>query len=210
LRTELGVSDDTTLIGIVARLVPVKNISLFLKAAASVAEQNPNVCFVIVGDGECRAELEVQVQALELTKYVRFLGYRRDLPRIYADLDIVTLTSLNEGLPVSLIEAMASGCVTVSTRVGGVPDLIEEGKTGFLVPSENCSALAAVLTDLLANREQWASIGEAARSFATRRFHIDRLVADIERLYMETSAVAYPKRAGKRKHARLTALRKDD
>lgn len=185
LRTLLGLAEDTVLIGIVARLVPVKNISLFLQAAECVATRYPQAHFVIVGDGECREELEAQASMMETKERVHFLGYRRDLPRIYADLDIVTLTSLNEGLPVSLIESMASGCVSVSTCVGGVPDLIEEGNTGFLTPSGDASALAAKLSYLLDHPEEWQQIGEAARISALNRFHVSRLVADIERLYTE-------------------------
>lgn len=185
LRTELGVSPQTVLVGIVARLVPVKNIPLFLQAASCIAERHENICFVIVGDGECRNDLEAQVQTLELEKHVRFLGYRRDLDRIYADLDIVTLTSHNEGLPVSIIEAMASGCVTIATSVGGVPDLIEDSVTGYLVTPDDPSALVTVLEKALAKPENWTKIGDAARDSACRRFHVERLVADIERLYRE-------------------------
>lgn len=185
MRKELGVSDDTVLIGIVARLVPVKNIPLFLRAASCVTQRHENVRFVIVGDGECREELEAQAKALEIESWVHFMGFRRDLARIYADLDIVALTSHNEGLPVSLIEAMASGCVTVSTSVGGVPDLIEDGLTGYLVPPDDPSAFSAALDRALAQPERWAEIGDAARDSACRRFHVNRLVADIERLYRE-------------------------
>ncbi|MCS6777274.1 MAG: glycosyltransferase family 4 protein [Chloroherpetonaceae bacterium] len=183
LRQEIGAREGEVLIGIVARLVPVKNIALFLQAADCIAERYRHVRFVIVGDGECREMLEAQAQQTSGRDRIHFLGYRRDLPRIYADLDIVTLTSLNEGLPVSLIEAMASGCVVVSTCVGGVPELIDDGRTGFLVPSGDVCALVERWEELLERPEMWPGIGEAARQSALQRFHVERLVADIERLY---------------------------
>ena len=124
LRRELGISVGTSLIGIVARLVPIKSHETFLKAAAIVADRNAAVRFVVVGDGERRSELEALSGSLGIGEKVVFLGWRRDLDRVYADLDIVALTSQNEGSPVSLIEAMTSECAVVSTRFGGVPDLI--------------------------------------------------------------------------------------
>jgi glycosyltransferase involved in cell wall biosynthesis len=183
LRKELGFDEDTILIGLVARLVPVKGICYFLEAVQCIAERNPRVRVVIVGDGELRQDLESQAQALGLTEVARFIGYRKDLARIYADLDIVALSSLNEGLPVSIIEAMSSGCVVVSTAVGGVPNLITEGETGFLAPPRNSVAYAQALQKALDAPECWAEIGKRARASALSRFHISRLVADIENLY---------------------------
>ena len=183
LRRELCLPPEATLIGVVARLVPIKGLPDFLEAAGCVAARFPDAVFLIVGDGEMRPALEAQARALGLMGRVRFLGFRKDLPRIYADLDIVVLSSLNEGLPVSLIEAMASGCIVASTSVGGVPDLIEDGETGFLAPPQDPGALAATIARALDARERWPAISERARASALERFHIQRLVADIEALY---------------------------
>ncbi len=183
LRRELGLSPDCLLVGLVARLVPVKDVATFLQSASCVASSAPNACFLIVGDGELREELEMQARALGLGAQVRFLGYRKDLARIYADLDIVALSSRNEGLPVSLIEAMASGCIVVSTAVGGVPDLIVEGETGFLAPPQNPGALTEAIERALSQTERWPAMQSRARASALGRFDISRLVADIERLY---------------------------
>lgn len=185
LRAELGVAENTPLIGIVARLVPVKDVGTFLEAAQCLAARLPDVKFLIVGDGESRAQLEAQANALELAGRVCFLGYRKDLPRIYADLDVVALSSLNEGLPVSLIEAMSSGCLVVSTEVGGVPDLIQDGETGYLVPAQNPNALAEAWACALAHPERSRTMAARARQSALSRFHIQRLVSDMERLYTE-------------------------
>src|SRR5207248_10690373 len=120
LRRELDLDADIPLVGIVARLVPIKAHEVFLQAAVRVREALPRVQFLLVGDGERRAELERLVDQLGLTSSVRFLGWRRDLVSIYADLGVVALTSLNEGSPVALIEALASARPVVATAVGGV------------------------------------------------------------------------------------------
>lgn len=185
-RRELGIDPHEIVIGIVARLVPVKDIPNFLAAAKKVSAQIPNARFVVVGDGELRDALEAEARELSLGDRVIFAGYRRDLPRIYAGLDIVVLSSLNEGLPVSLIEAMSSGKPTVSTSVGGVPNLLTEGKTGFLAPPSDSQALADKIIEAVEQREIWDDMGQQAREFALSRFNIDRLVTDIERLYAET------------------------
>ncbi len=183
LRSELHLPPNAVLVGLVARLVPVKDIATFLRAVHCVADSHPDAYFILVGDGELREALEEQARSFGLGDRIRFLGYRKDLARIYADLDIVALSSLNEGLPVSLIEAMASSCVVLATSVGGVPNLIEDGKTGFLVPAGNPDAFADVLDRVLRNSQCWPMVRSTAREFVLERFHVNRLVKDIERLY---------------------------
>jgi glycosyltransferase involved in cell wall biosynthesis len=185
LRTELGLAGDTPLVGIVARLVHIKAHEVFLEAAARVVRVLPGCGFLIVGDGERRAELHDRVVALGLDRQVRFLGWRRDLERIYADLDLVALTSRNEGLPVSLIEAMAAGCAVVATRVGGVPDLVEDGVTGVLVPSGHPVALAEAMTALLRDPVRRQAFGQAGQKRVAPMFGADRLLRDMARLYSE-------------------------
>jgi glycosyltransferase involved in cell wall biosynthesis len=114
-----------------------------------------------------------------------FTGWRRDLPDIYADLDVLAVTSNNEGTPVSAIEAMAAGCPVVATHVGGLPDLISEGKTGYLVPQGNAPAVATTLLRVLHQPEMAQCIGETARSAARERFSAQRLITDMEQLYLE-------------------------
>ena len=120
-------------IGIVGRLVPIKNHRLFLTSAAKVIRDNPalDLRFKIIGDGELRAELEEFTQKLNLGSVVEFNGWQKDLSGVYANLDIVCLTSINEGTPVSLIEAMASGKAVAATDAGGVKDLVGESLNEF-------------------------------------------------------------------------------
>ncbi len=184
-RRELGLHDSAGLVGIVGRIFPIKNHRLFLDAAARVAAEEPDARFIIVGDGILRPEMEQHARALGISDRVIFTGWRRDLPRIYADLDVLVISSDNEGTTVSAIEAMASGCPVVATRVGGIPDLIDDGETGYLVPPGDARALAAAILRLLRDREAAGRIGSAARDAVRERFALARLVRDMERLYLE-------------------------
>lgn len=185
LRAELALPDSTPLVGIVARLVPIKAHEVFLEAAARLRRDVPECRFLVVGDGDRRADLERQAERLGVADRVRFLGWRPDLARIYADLDVVALCSRNEGSPVSLIEAMAAGRPVVATRVGGVPDLVEDGVTGYLVPADDCDALASAVRALLADPERRQAMGAAGRKRVVPAFSAERLLADVDRLYTE-------------------------
>jgi glycosyltransferase involved in cell wall biosynthesis len=195
-RAELGVAADVPLVGIVARLAPIKAHEVFLQAAAAVARELPTARFLVIGDGERRRELEALAVRLGLGPQVRFLGWRADLPRIYADLDVVVLTSRNEGSPVSLIEAMAAARPVVATRVGGVPDLVDDGVTGLLVPSGDTRALAAGLSGLLGDPARRCLMGAAGRKRVAGGFGADRLLADVDRLYTELLGTAVRRSRG--------------
>ncbi len=182
-RREQRVSNGAPLVGIVGRIFPIKNHRLFIDAAARIAADGKAARFVVVGDGALRRQMEELVNALGIADRVIFTGWRRDLPRIYADLDVLVVSSNNEGTPVSAIEAMASGCPVVATRVGGLPDLIDDGETGYLVPRGDADSLAEAVMGLLRDRETARRMGESARARVAERFTIERLVADTERLY---------------------------
>jgi len=185
LRAELDLPAGAPLVGIVARLVPVKAHEIFLEAAARLARAVPASRFLVVGDGERRQALEALAARLGVAESIRFLGWRRDLARIYADLDLVVLTSRNEGSPFSLIEAMAAGRPVVATRVGGVPDLVEDGVTGCLVPSGDADALAAAMGALLGDPGRRQALGAAGRKRVASAFTAERLLGDVDRLYTE-------------------------
>ena len=184
-RRELQLNGVERLVGIVGRIFPIKNHHLFLEAAALVAGEDPAARFVIVGDGTLRPALERRAQEMGIADRVIFTGWRRDLPDIYADLDVLAVTSNNEGTPVSAIEAMAAGCPVVATHVGGLPDLISEGKTGYLVPPGNAPAVATALLRVLHQPEMARCMGETARRAARERFSAQRLITDMEQLYLE-------------------------
>jgi glycosyltransferase involved in cell wall biosynthesis len=192
LRRELGLPADTPVVGIVARLAPIKRISVFLRAAHGVATACPSAHFVIIGDGELRGDLEADAQKLGLSGRVHFMGFRDDLDVLYPDIDVLTLTSSNEGSPVSLIEGLAAGCAVVSTRVGGVPDVVQNGETGWLVnppapdaPDLTAQLLSQKIIELLKDPTKRRTAAEKGQQDVMNRFDIGRLVQDIARLYRD-------------------------
>lgn len=190
LRRELGFGAADPIVGIVGRIVPIKNHGLFLRAAARIARESANCRFVIVGDGPLRAQTEQAARKLGIRDRVRFLGWRFDLPRIYADLNALVVSSDNEGTPVAAIEAMAAGCPVVATRVGGLPDLISHERTGFLVPPGDAHAMAEAVLRVLTDRDIAARITDEAKTLIPTRFSADRLGRDMADLYDELLAAA--------------------
>ncbi len=199
-RQRFGVSSDTLLIGIVGRLVPIKNHFMFFEGAKMFLEQNPLIeaNFIVVGDGELRKELEDYCEKLGLTDHVRFSGWIKNIPSVYADLAILALTSLNEGTPVSIIEAMASSVPVIATDAGGVIDLMgapegvpaSEGfvpcERGILIRKGDVSGFAKGLKYLIdMNNPKNQERVFRARTFVEERYSSRRLFQDIESLYLE-------------------------
>lgn len=183
LQRALKLPPETPLAGIIARLVPIKGHQDFVAAAAVAAQQSPNLHFAIVGDGERRQELEAQVRALDLQDRVHFLGWRRDLDPVYADLDAVVLCSRNEGLPTALIEAQAAGIPVISTPVGSVAEILEDGVTGHLVPLGDTQALGARMAELANDPARARAMGARGQARMRERFGVERLVSDMDQLY---------------------------
>jgi glycosyltransferase involved in cell wall biosynthesis len=197
LREEIGAADDEILVGFVGRLTEIKNVPLLLKAAKLYKEKRepdfPKLKFVIIGDGHLREGLEAEAADLAVSDVVRFLGNRNDADVFYAGLDIIALTSLNEGTPLSLIEAMANGKTFVSTAVGGVADLLGEtveekencqiSERGIGVASGDAGALCDALLYLARDADLRESLGENGREFVRNNYSKERLTADIINLY---------------------------
>lgn len=203
LRRELNAPDDEVLIGIVGRLTEVKNHGLFLQAAARLKairasdSDTRRVRFVIVGDGHLRAELEQQAKTLGLNDDVIFLGTRNDAEVFYPALDIVALTSRNEGTPLTLIEAMANARPVIATTVGGVVDLLgpesqpHAGYTvcyrGVSITSGDAEGFAQGLDALIRDPALRRELGERGREFVAQNYAKERLLRDISKLYAEVS-----------------------
>lgn len=183
-RTRLDLPTAGPLVGIVGRLVPIKDLDTFLRGAARLAASHDDAAFVVAGDGELRPALEARARSL-LGKRVRFLGWVEDLSALYAALDVVVLTSRNEGTPVSLIEAGAAGRPVVATRVGGVSEVVDDGATGWLVSQGDDGALSARVARLLERPEEAAAFGEAAKALVADRFSAARTVEAHADLYRE-------------------------
>lgn len=178
-RARWNIPDDVPLIGIIGRLLPVKNHRLFLETAKKVHETLPSARFVIVGDGEERESLEHYVQALGLSRQVIFTGWQQQMESIYSDLDVLVNTSLNEGTPVPIIEALSVKCPVVASDVGGVSELLDGGTSGTLIPSGDRDALAEAILDTLENPPDMTH----AQETMLRRYGIHRLAEDLDSLY---------------------------
>jgi glycosyltransferase involved in cell wall biosynthesis len=183
-RQALGLPETGPAVGIVGRLTAIKEHRTFLRAMAHVAHQHPDATFVVAGEGELRARLQTEAARL-LGDRCRFLGWVMDLPALYAALDVVVLTSRNEGTPVALIEAGAAGRPVVATKVGGVADVVLDGRTGLLAPASDVSRIANHVLRLLANPAEADALGAAGRGWVRDRFTIDRLADDLAALYQE-------------------------
>lgn len=178
-RQQWNIPAEAPLIGIVGRLVHVKNHALFLRAAALVHEQLPACRFVIVGDGETRRDVEAQIAALGLQDVVLLTGWQNDLTALYSDLDLLVNSSITEGTPTPVMEALTAGCPVVATAVGGVPDMLDHGRLGMLVFSDDAGSLADAM--LLALRDPQTA--PQAREIMLNRYGIDRLITDLDSLY---------------------------
>jgi glycosyltransferase involved in cell wall biosynthesis len=193
LRQELGISDpECLLIGMVGRLVPIKNISLALESLAMLPSEL-NWQSVIVGDGEERTLLQQLAQKFNLSHKVHFLGWRRDLENIYSEIDLLVNSSLNEGTPLSIIEAFAAGCPVVATNVGGVKDLFQENEKkselqfvveGALVKSGSASSMSTAIEKLLKDQELRAACSSAGRK-SSEKFSDQLLLSRMADLYRE-------------------------
>jgi glycosyltransferase involved in cell wall biosynthesis len=177
-RAALGVGEDERVVTTVARLVPIKRVDRFLRVASAVSDER-GIRFLIVGDGELGQQLRALPEAAQLGDRVVWAGFRHDMPDVYFASDVVVQTSDNEGTPVALIEAQAAGVPVVSTRVGGVATVVEDGLTGRVVDVGDDQGLAAAVREQLSARAQV----HERRDRAVRSFGLDRLIHEIAVLY---------------------------
>lgn len=185
LRRELKVGASAPLVGAVARLAPVKGLKFLLDAAPLILQSVPDTHFVVAGDGAGRARLELQARELGLARRVHFLGLRADVAALYRAFDCLVLPSLQEGTPVSIIEALAAQTPVVASDVGGVSLLIGHKRSGLLVPPRDPNALAGAVVRALcfpSLAREWAREGQAAMR---RGWSVERLIEDHRALYEE-------------------------
>jgi glycosyltransferase involved in cell wall biosynthesis len=194
-RAEIG-AGGRPVVTTVGRLVQVKRQDLFVEAAARLRGKGGGGVFVVVGGGPERGRLESLARELGVAEDLRFLGWRRDLERVYAGSDVVALASDNEGTPVALIEALAAGVPVVATAVGGVPDLLAGGRLGVLVEPGSAEALAGGIRRLLSDPVLRRDLSGRGRPAALSRFGVDRLLADVAALYDELLSPAGAASAG--------------
>lgn len=187
VRDKFQISEDQIAIAIIGRLAPIKNHSLFLQSVELLHGQTEKkLVFFIVGDGELRDVIAQKVS--ELTKKgvdIRMTSWIKDINEFNAGMDIICLTSNNEGTPVSIIEAQASQVPVVSTNVGGVQNVMIDNETGYIVPKNNARIFVDKLLVLIENEALRNEMGHKGWAFVKERFHFERLVRDIEHYYKE-------------------------
>lgn len=181
LRDELGLAPNVPLIGIVGRLVDIKDVGTMLRALA----RTNGVHLAVIGDGDSRAALEREARDLGIAARTHFTGWWHDIPAAMSDLDIVALTSRNEGTPVSLIEALACERPVVATDVGGVRFVVRDGETGLLCRPQDPAAFAGAIQRLFEQPDFARRLAIAGRASVRSRFHKDRLLSDISAVYEE-------------------------
>lgn len=185
IRKELGLSPGHQVFAVVATFKKQKGHRYLIEAAASVISQFPDIRLLLIGDGELRDELKAQTQALGLNEHVHFLGLRTDVPKLLGASDYFVLPSLWEGLPVSLIEAMACGLPVIATQVSGTKDVMIHNQTGLLVPPGEVEALKDAMLQLLVHPELAQKMGEAARNRVAENFSADQQADAYLSLYQQ-------------------------
>jgi len=183
VRSQLGFSDDDVLIGSVGTLYWIKDPQTLLEAAVEVCSLHPRAIFLWIGDGRLRESLQARAERMGLGRRVRYLGRRDDVAEILAGLDIFVLPSIIEGLSYSLLEAMATGLPVVTTRVGGNPELIRDGREGLLVPPRRPRRLARALITLVDDHRMRRRLGIGGRRRVEERFSLQTMVDRYEQMY---------------------------
>jgi glycosyltransferase involved in cell wall biosynthesis len=184
---------DAPVVGNVAALVPHKGQRHLIDAAHLVVREVPDARFLILGEGELRGQLERQVRDYHLEKHVLLPGFRTDVIGCIKDFDVLVMSSVTEGLGTSLLDAMACARPIVATRAGGIPEVVEDGATGLLVPPRDHEAMAAAIVRLLRDGPRRRQMGEAGLARVRARFTVERMVAG--------TAAVYARLAGRRRAA---------
>ena len=170
-------------IAVIGRLSPEKDVPTFLRAAGHVAEKLHGVRFLVVGDGPERTKLEQMAKEMELGDKVRFTGFVEDMGSIYRSLDLLVISSLTEGIPLVVLEAMQQGIPVVSTRVGGIPEVIEDGVNGILVEPGDPHALSRAIVSLVLDDNKYVEISRNGRDRIARSFNRSVWTQEMEKIY---------------------------
>jgi len=184
-RKQLGIEEDAFVLGTVARLDPIKNHDMMIRVLKTIREKHPEVYLIIVGDGPERRRLERLVADLGLSSFVIFTGFREDTDLFYSVMDLFMLTSFSEGTAMTLLEAMACSLPCIVTNVGGNPEIVEDQRTGFIIPVNDEKALSDKISILMNDNVLRKQIGSAGRKRFEENFTVEKMVRAYEKLYNE-------------------------
>jgi sugar transferase (PEP-CTERM/EpsH1 system associated) len=201
VRRELGICDDDFVIGTVARLDQTKDTLTLARAFAELcrSQPEPKLKLLVVGDGERKVEIQNYVNEQRLKHRVIFTGLRHDVPRLLGAMDLFALSSLSEGIPITVLEAMCASLPIVATKVGALPELVEEGVTGFLVEPRNIVDLAERLSRFYQKRELARDFGMAGRRKVEREFRLEKMLERYADLYLSVLKTGFDKQTNRRK-----------
>jgi len=202
-RAAFGFGEADVVIGTAGRLVPVKDQATLIAALGLLKARGVDFTCVIAGDGPLRTALLEQIENAGLSESIRLLGARADIDQVLAALDIFVLSSVSEGMSNTILEAMATGLPVVATRVGGADELVEDGKSGLLVPSQDPARMADALAGLVADRQKRSAMGASGRERALSIFPFDGMIAAYRDLYLELTGARRPR--GSRASERICA-----
>ena len=183
LKKELGINSTSLTVGMISCFKPQKSPGDFIRVAALVNQVMPEVKFLLVGDGILRRSIETKIKKLKLQNNVILTGWRRDIPKILSTIDVFMLTSLWEGLPITVLEAMITSKPVVITDTGGVSEVIQEGKTGFLVTPSDTKKMAAKLISILKDEGLRETMGQNAKAFLGPDFRFENMANSTQLLY---------------------------
>jgi len=188
LRKEMGFKREDRIVGIVGRLSIEKGHRFFLEAAKSILNKFPSTKFLIVGEGNLYAELKNQAFSLGLKENVFFTGFRKDVALLYRTMDVVVSSSLREGIPMTILESMAVGKPVVATSVGGVTKLVQNNRTGFLIPPRDADAIAKKVIKMLGDKKLMKNMGHEGKKFVRDHFSSKKMAEAYSVLYRDILA----------------------
>ena len=180
---KLGINHDTIILGMVSSLTPEKGHTTAIQAFHYVIKEIPNVCLLIVGDGNYKKVIKQEIERNGLDRYIMLVGKQQDIPQILSIIDIFLQPSFKEGLPMSLLEAMSAGKAVIATRVGEIPKVITHGQTGILINPGDARQLKEEILDLLQNQKEIIRLGQNARIIIEQNYNSKRMAEDYCGLY---------------------------
>ncbi|HPM03761.1 MAG TPA: glycosyltransferase family 4 protein, partial [Candidatus Cloacimonadota bacterium] len=183
LKKVFDIPENKVIVAIIGRLAPIKNHDLFIDIAETVIKCNPDIQFLIIGDGERRDELQALIDLKSLQKSVIITGFFEDLNEYYLEIDISVLTSINEGTPVTILEAFFFNVLVVSTNVGGVPDLITNGYNGFLFDVKDKDSFVKMILDYADHQDKYQEIMNNANKIVKEKYSLQNTCDQLLRLY---------------------------